>query len=124
MSSKLMKTPLLNTADYRKIGLVEVILITLVVIVLNTRSLKRHAKDMNRARQLTDNYILCLTESQITNDTDVKDLLKQLSTFKIYFNSCGVRQQNLAFCLGQNVFLSIHDTSLGIYVTDITKDSF
>ena len=119
-----MKTPLLNTADYRKIGLVEVILITLVVIVLNTRSLKRHAKDMNRARQLTDNYILCLTESQITNDTDVKDLLKQLSTFKIYFNSCGVRQQNLAFCLGQNVFLSIHDTSLGIYVTDITKDSF
>ena len=71
-----MKTPLLNTADYRKIGLVEVILITLVVIVLNTRSLKRHAKDMNRARQLTDNYILCLTESQITNDTDVKDILK------------------------------------------------
>ena len=54
-------------------------------------SLKRHAACINRARQLTNNATLCLTESQITNNNDGTDIVEQLSTFKIYFNSCGVR---------------------------------
>ena len=34
MSSKLMKVPLLNIADYKKIGLVEAVQIVVIVIVL------------------------------------------------------------------------------------------
>ena len=64
---------------------------SLTVSLLNTRSLDRHASDISRARKLTDDDILCLTERQITNDTDKTDMLGQLNTFKIYFNSCGVR---------------------------------
>ena len=78
---------------------------SLTISLLNTRSLKRHAADISRARRLTENDILCLTESQITNDTDVAEIKEQLSTFEIYFNSCGVRHENLAFCLGQNIVL-------------------
>ena len=44
---------------------------SLIISLLNTRSLKRHAVDISRVRQLTENDILCLTESQIKNDTDV-----------------------------------------------------
>ena len=44
---------------------------SLIISLLNARSLKRHTVDISRARQLTENDILCLTESQITNDTDV-----------------------------------------------------
>ena len=65
-----------------------------------------------------------MTESQITNDTDVAEIKEQLSTFEIYFNSCGVRHKNLAFCLGQNIVLSKHETFPGISVIDITKSSF
>ena len=65
-----------------------------------------------------------MTESQITNDTDVAEIKEQLSTFEIYFNSCGVRHKNLAFCLGQNIVLSKHETFSGISVIDITKTSF
>ena len=64
------------------------------------------------------------TESQIRNDTDVIDVLKQLSSFKIYFNSCGERHQNLAICLRENIICLKHDTFLGILVIDITKRSF
>ena len=39
-------------------------------------------------------------------------------------NSFGVRHKNLAFCLGQNIFLSKHETFPGISVIDITKTSF
>ena len=48
---------------------------SLTVSLLNTRSLKRHAVDINRARQLTENNTLCLTESQIAYDTNVTELL-------------------------------------------------
>ena len=75
------------------------------ISLLNVRSLKRYAVDITRARQLTENDILCLTESQITNDTDVIKVLEQLSSFKIYFNSCGKRHQNLAIYLRENIIL-------------------
>ena len=64
-----------------------------------------------------------MTESQITSDTDAPEVKEQLSTFEIYFNSCGVRHKNLAFCLGQNIVLS-KQTFPGISVIDITKTSF
>ena len=48
---------------------------SLTVSLLNARSLKRHAADINRARQLTDNDVQCLTESHITNDTGLTDIL-------------------------------------------------
>ena len=43
---------------------------------------------------------------------------------KIYFNSCGERHQNLAFCLRGNIIFLKHDTFPGISVIDITKNSF
>ena len=43
---------------------------------------------------------------------------------RYYFNSCGVRHKNLAFCLGQNIILLKHKDFLGISVIDITKNSF
>ena len=70
---------------------------SLTISLLNTRSLKRHAVDISRVKRLTENDILCLTESQITNDTNVAEIKEQLSTFEIYFNSCGVRHESLAF---------------------------
>ena len=95
---------------------------SLTVSLLNTRSLKRHAADISRARRLIENNILCLTESQITNDTDVAEIKEQLRTFEIYLNSRGVRHKHLAFCLGQNIVLSKHhETFPGISVIDITK---
>ena len=94
------------------------------VLLLNTRSLKRHAADISRARQLTENDILCLTESQITNHTDVAEIKEQFSTLEIYFNSCGVRHKNRAFCLGQNIIFSKHEAFPGISAIYIAKTSF
>ena len=94
---------------------------SLTISLLNARSLKRHAADISRTRRLTENDILSLTESQIANDTDVAEIKEPLSTFEIYFNSCGIRHENLAFCLGQNIVLSKHKVFPSISVIDITK---
>ena len=71
-----------------------------------------------------ENDIMSLTKSKITNDTDGAEIFEQLSTLKVYFNSCGARHQNLAFCLGQNIVLLKHEAFPGIPIIDIRKDSF
>ena len=88
------------------------------------RSFKRHAADISRARRLTKSNVLCLTESQITNDTDVAEIKEQLSTFEIYFNSYGVRHENLAFCLGQNIIDITKKQFFTQYNTDYAAVSF
>ena len=65
-----------------------------------------------------------MRESQITNDTDVAEVLEQLSSFKIYFSSCGVTYQNLAICLREYIILLKHDTFPDMSIIDITKSSF
>ena len=65
-----------------------------------------------------------MRESQITNDTDVAEVLEQLSGFKIYFISCGVTHQNLAICLREYIILLKHDTFPDMSIIDITKSSF
>ena len=97
---------------------------SLTVSLLNTGSLVRHAVDINKTKELMENDVLCLTESQITNDTDGAEIFDQLSTFKVYFNSCGARHQNLAFCLGQNIVLLKHEAFPGISIIDVKKNSF
>ena len=97
---------------------------SLTVSLLNTRSFVRHAVDINRTKKLMENNILCLTESQITNDTDRAEIFEQLSTFKVHFNSCGAGNQNLTFCLGLNIVLLKHEAFPGISIIDIRKDSF
>ena len=69
-------------------------------IIVKYRVLKETSCRCQRAREVTDNDVLCLTESQISNDIDLTDISEKLSTFKIYFNLCGVRHQNFVFCLG------------------------
>ena len=78
--------------------------------MFNTRSLERYPAGIKRARQLTDDEILCLTESRISNDTHLTDILDQVSSFKIYLNLYGVKHQNLAFCLDEDIAFSKHDT--------------
>ena len=77
-----MKMLFLNIKDYKKIDLIQLIQIMLIALclemsLLNARSLKQHAVDISRARQITENDIVCLTESQITNNTDVTEVLEQ-----------------------------------------------
>ena len=56
---------------------------SLTVSLLNTQSSVRHAVDINKTKEPTENDILCLTESKITNATDGADIFEQLSTFRI-----------------------------------------
>ena len=54
---------------------------SLTVSLLNTWSSVRHVVDIDQTKELVENYVLCLTESQITNYSDGTEIFEQLSTF-------------------------------------------
>ena len=84
MSFKLMILQSLNVAGCNKVCLIDhVDCNSLTVSLLSTRSLVRHAVHINRTKELMQNDILCLTESQVTNDTDGAEMFEYLSTFKV-----------------------------------------
>ena len=67
-----------------------------------------------------ENDILCLTESQVTNDTDGADIFSQLSTLKVYLNFCGARRPYFAFCRGMKHFLEYLLLILGKIIFHMT----
>ena len=71
---------------------------SLTVSLLNTRCL------MQWISTEMENSILCLTESQITNDTDGAEIFEHLSTFMVYFNSCSANIKILHFVLVKILF--------------------
>ena len=79
------------------------------VSLLNAQSLESHAADISKARRLSESDILCLTESQIANDTDLAELKEHLSTFEIHLNSCGVSHQILFFVRWKYCSLQVWD---------------
>ena len=97
---------------------------SITVLLLSAQSLVRRAAYINRTNELMENDILCLKESQITNDTDGVEIFEQFSTFKVYFNSSGARHQNLTFFLGQHIALLKHEGFPGISIIDVRKDNF
>ena len=93
--------------------------------MVTTRSLRRHAADINKRKILIKTEILCLTESQISANDDTSDVCEELRTFVNDFNSCGQKFENLAI---ENIDKSKnfvqHQKFPSISLLDIRKTSF
>ena len=98
---------------------------SLTVLLLNVRSLLKHAMDIASDKRLMSNYILCFTERQIEQtQSDTDDLNLVFNDLNIYFNN------------NQNKFISrtygFHDTITvaekedfpGISIVKFKKTSF
>ena len=98
---------------------------TLNITLLNTRSLKKHYKDIMKDHHLLDSDILCLTETQlqIGEDTSVIESRFQ-EHFKIHFNSNENRYRSIAFCYSNRVSILDHEDHNAISIIVITKPQF
>ena len=99
---------------------------TLNITLLNTRSLKKHYKDIMKDRHLLDGDILCLTETQlqIGEDTSVIESRFQ-EYFKIHFNSNENRYLLFkSFCYSNLVSILDHEDHNAISIIVINKPQF
>ena len=98
---------------------------TLIITLLNTRSLKKHYKDIMKDQHLLDSDILCLTETQLQIDEDTSVIESRFQDhFKMHFNSNEDKYRSTAFCYSNRVSVLDHEDHNVISIIAITKPQF
>ncbi|XP_057299887.1 uncharacterized protein LOC130630416 [Hydractinia symbiolongicarpus] len=75
----------------------------LTVILLNVRSLKKHATDILSDKASCDSDIVCLTETQISNNDDLGLINSTLNQFTIEHSISNDKFCRLACCVQSNI---------------------
>ena len=95
------------------------------ILLLNVRSLLKHAMDIASDKRLMSNDILCFTETQIEqtqNDTD--DLNLVFNGFNIYFNNNQNKFMSLAYGLHDTTTVTEKEDFPRISIVKFRKTSF
>ena len=96
---------------------------TLLVTLLNVRSLMKHSVDYI----IMESDVLCFTETQLLpnqNRSDIDTIKDQLAPFDISFNNDNDKYKSLAFCYKKHVRLRDSIEAPGISLMTFRKDSF
>jgi len=97
----------------------------LTITLLNIRSLRKHAVDINSDKRLVNNDILFLTETQLSPNNPTADIEQTLSCFQFEFNSSHIsKYKSLAFCYQNQVSVIEHEKHEGMSILTIRKPSF
>ena len=95
------------------------------VSLLNVRSLKKHADDVKKTKDLISSDLLCLTETQLSLASDTSDIDQKLDTFKIEYNNMSVnRFQNSACCSNTSTQILECDKVAGFTMIKFSKETF
>ena len=100
---------------------------SLVISLLNIRSLKLHSIDILSDKFLLGSDILCLTETQIgfdNNDSHIHEIEENLNVFTISFNNDQHKHNSLALCHQEDVNVLEYDHSSAFSLMTFKKDSF
>ena len=97
---------------------------TIMILVHNVVSLSKHANDILSHRIIMSNYIIWLTETQISLSDSTYTIVKTLNFFNINFNSSEDEFLNLAYrCRNNVVVLDKFDTN-GFSIFSFKKNDF
>ena len=99
--------------------------ITFNITLLNTRSLRKHCKDIVKDKHLLGNDFLRLSETQLQIDDDTSCIESSLQEhFKIHCNSNENKYRNIGFYYSNFVSLLTYENHNGISTLTITKPQF
>ena len=97
---------------------------TLTITLLNTRSLNKHAIDIECTSSIIDTDLLCLTETQLVpgqNTATVQDILNNINFF---FNSGIDKFETVAVCYLKSIQVFQVFNINGISIFSVNKSSF
>ena len=96
----------------------------LVFALLNCRSLKKHAIDVSRDKELTNCDLVFLTETQLYLDEGISNIKRKLSDLNVEVNSAEYKFSSLALLYTNAVQLVNHDKYEGVSFLTIKKSTF
>ena len=91
---------------------------SIIISLLNTRSLNRYAVDISHDRQLLESDLICLTETHIKS-TDKQENI--IAGFKLFHNISSDKFQSLALCYQYNIDINDIFNIPGISLFTISK---
>ena len=97
---------------------------TLVITLLNTRSLHRHAVDILNDQELLNTDVLCLTETQLLPEQDTNNISGVLSCFNYLHNISADKFQSISVCHKSHVEVIDYHHITGISIINFKKISF
>ena len=97
---------------------------TLVITLLNTRSLHRHAVDIWNDQELLNTDILCLTETQLLPEQDTNNISDVLNCFNYLHNINADKFQSISFCYKSQVEVINYHHLTGISIINFKKLAF
>ena len=115
MRRECLLEPLCNadTSDY-----------ALVITLLNTRSLQKHAIDIFNDHVLLNTDVLCLTETQLLPEQHTSNISDVLSCFNYLHNIAADKFQSISFCYKSHVEIINYHYVTGISIIDFKKTPF
>ena len=97
---------------------------TIMILVHNVVSLSKHANDILSHRIIMSNYIIWLTETQISLSDSTYTIVKTLNFFNINFNNSEDKFLNLAYRCRNNVVVSDKVDTNGVSIFSFKKNDF
>ena len=96
---------------------------SLIVTLLNVRSLNKHIIDLALDERLTKSDIICLTETQLIPNSDIQEIAT-LQGFEVVYNNNQDRFQSIAVCTKVNAHIISHTKLTGASFITVLKPSF
>ena len=85
---------------------------SLIVTLLNVRSLNKHVTDLALDERLTKSDIICLTETQLIPNSDILEFAT-LQGFEVAYNNNQDRFQSIAVCNKVDTHIISHNKLTG-----------
>ena len=96
---------------------------SLIVTLLNVRSLNKHVTDLALDERLTKSDIICLTETQLIPNSDILEFAT-LQGFEVAYNNNQDRFQSIAVCTKVDTHIISHTKLTGASFITVLKSSF
>ena len=97
---------------------------SLTLVLLNTRSLAKHALDISKDQRHLNNDFICFTETQLKLTQSVCETSETLQNFNMHFNNNENQFLSIAYGYGQSVSVLDHEHYRGLSEITILKNSF
>ena len=97
---------------------------TITILLLNVRSLSKHAGDIKSDGRLMGNDVLCFTETQLQHQHLLNGIEQYFENFRIFFNNNYNKFLSLAYAFQKDITVISQEDFAGVSVCNFRKGSF
>ena len=109
---------------FKNIGKIIVTDDSTTILLLNVKSLSKHACDIKRDGRLMSDDVLCFTETQLQHQHLANGSEQCFENFRIFFNNTDNKFLSFAYAFQKDITVIMQEDSAGASISNFRKNSF